>query len=36
VVKKPVILESLYEARGKVLILPIVGNGTCKLTLGKL
>jgi len=32
-VKKPVILESLYEARGKVLILPIVGNGTCKLTL---
>lgn len=32
--QKPIVLQGLYEANGKVLILPIVGNGTCRITLG--
>lgn len=34
-VKEPIVLQGLYEANGKVLVLPITGNGTCKFTLGK-
>ncbi|VVC25556.1 Haemolymph juvenile hormone binding [Cinara cedri] len=31
--QKPIILQGLYKADGKVLILPITGNGTCKFSL---
>lgn len=34
--QKPIILEGLYEVNGKVLVLPITGNGTCRVTLGNL
>lgn len=32
--KKSIILEGNYEISGKVLILPIVGKGKCKISLG--
>lgn len=32
---KPVKLEGDYEISGKILILPIVGKGRCKLSLGE-
>lgn len=31
---KQIVLEGLYEVNGKVFILPIRGNGKCKITLG--
>lgn len=34
-VTKPIVLEGDYEISGKVLILPIVGKGKCKIELGK-
>lgn len=34
--KKPIILQGKYEANGKILVLPIVGNGTSKMVLGNL
>lgn len=36
VVQKPIILEGQYETNGRVIILPINGNGTCRFTLGNL
>lgn len=33
VVQKPIILEGQYETNGRVIILPINGNGTCRFTL---
>lgn len=33
---KPIILEGQYEANGKILVLPIVGDGTSKMVLGNL
>lgn len=35
IVQKPILLEGQYEADGKVLVLPITGNGTCKIALGR-
>uniref|UniRef100_A0A2S2PLB2 Protein takeout n=1 Tax=Schizaphis graminum TaxID=13262 RepID=A0A2S2PLB2_SCHGA len=33
VIQKPIILEGQYETNGRVIILPINGNGTCRFTL---
>lgn len=35
-VQKPLTLEGIYDANGKLLVLPISGNGTCKFVLGNL
>lgn len=32
---KPIRLDGDYEINGKVLVLPIVGKGKCKISLGK-
>jgi len=32
--EKPIILEGLYEMNGKILVLPVIGNGKCKISLG--
>lgn len=32
--QKPIILQGLYEMNGQILVLPIVGNGRCKISLG--
>jgi len=34
--EKSIILEGDYETSGKVLILPIVGQGRCKIVLGNI
>jgi len=34
--EKSIILDSDYEISGKVLILPIVGKGRCKIVLGNI
>jgi len=34
--EKSIILDSDYEISGKVLILPIVGKGRCKIILGNI
>ncbi|KAL5235486.1 hypothetical protein ACI65C_002896 [Semiaphis heraclei] len=31
--QKPIILQGLYEMNGQILVLPIVGNGRCKISL---
>jgi len=36
VVQKPIVLEGEYETNGRVIILPINGNGTCRFALGNL
>lgn len=36
VIQKPIILEGQYETNGRVIILPINGNGTFRFTLGNL
>lgn len=33
VVQKPIVLEGQYETNGRVIILPINGNGTCRFSL---
>lgn len=36
VLSEPIVIQGDYKINGKVLILPINGNGKCKLKLGKL
>jgi len=36
VIQKPIVLEGQYETNGRVVILPINGNGTCRFALGNL
>ncbi|XP_015367028.1 PREDICTED: protein takeout-like [Diuraphis noxia] len=31
--QKPIILQGLYEMNGQILVLPIIGNGRCKISL---
>lgn len=33
---KPIVLQGDYDVSGKILFLPIVGNGKCKINIGKL
>lgn len=33
---KPIVMDGDYEISGKVLILPIVGNGRCKINIGNI
>jgi len=33
--QEPIILQGLYEMNGQILVLPIIGNGRCKISLGK-
>jgi Haemolymph juvenile hormone binding protein (JHBP). len=30
-----VVIEGQYSIKGKIMVLPIVGNGKCNITLGK-
>lgn len=32
--QKPIVLEGMYEIDGRILILPIIGNGRCMISLG--
>jgi len=32
--QKQIILQGLYEMNGQILVLPIMGNGRCKISLG--
>jgi len=32
--QQPIILQGLYEMNGQILVLPIIGNGQCKISLG--
>jgi len=32
--QKPIILQGLYEMNGQILVLPIIGTGQCKISLG--
>jgi len=32
--QKPIILQGLYEMNGQILVLPIIGNGRCKISIG--
>lgn len=33
---KPIVMDGDYEISGKVLILPIVGKGRCKISIGNI
>jgi len=33
---KPIVMDGDYEISGKVLILPIVGKGRCKINIGNI
>lgn len=34
-IKQNVVITGQYSVKGKIMVLPIVGNGKCNITLGK-